>query len=279
MPLYIRKFSGEKEIFDIEKFRISLKRSGASTSLIEKLVYDIEHMPKLRSTREIYSYALNLLQREHTAAAMRYNIKRALLELGPAGFSFEQFIAKLYEAQGFRVETDIIKQGLCVEHELDIIAHQDSHQLLIECKFHNYHYLKTDVKVTLYCKARFDDIKKFWENEPGYTKISYSMGLVTNTRFTSEAIRYATCSNINLLGWSYPPKDNLQSLIDRYKLYPITAITSLSRSQKRLFINKGFVLCKDARSFIPLMHKCGLDDEEIEKLLKDTHELCSNGNK
>ena len=58
MEFYVRKASGKKELFDIDKFRMSLKKSGADESLIARMVFEIQQLPKLRSTKEIYGYAL-----------------------------------------------------------------------------------------------------------------------------------------------------------------------------------------------------------------------------
>lgn len=278
MEFYVRKASGKKELFDIEKFRMSLIKSGADEQLINLLVFEIQQLPKLRSTKEIYAYALNRLQQEHPVVAARYNIKRALLDLGPAGFPFEQFVAELFRVQGYSALTDQIEQGFCVEHELDVVLKRDSTVSMVECKFHNTQQLKTDVKVALYCKARFDDMKKAWESGPNHKRRFHEIWIVTNTRFTTEAIRYATCTGIELLGWSYPTKENLPTLIDRYSLYPITTMPSLTGAQKRLFIKEGFVLCCDAQENIQVMRKHGLSTAEINQFLSDAHELCSTKN-
>ncbi len=278
MEFYVRKVSGKKELFDIEKFRTSLKRAGADERLIERMIFEIQQLTPLRSTKEIYGYALSRLQQEHPAAAARYNIKRALLDLGPAGFPFEQFIAELFRMQGYTAITDQIEQGFCVEHELDVILTRDSILSMVECKFHNTQSLKTDVKVALYCKARFDDMKKNWELEASHRRRFHEIWIVTNTKFTSEAIRYATCTGIELLGWAYPAKENLPMLIDRYALYPITTMPNLSRAQKRLFIKEGFVLCRDAHKYIHIMHKYGLNNAEVDSFLRNAHELCATKN-
>ena len=275
--MYIRKASGKKELFDIEKFRSSLKKAGAEDILIERLVSEVQQM-SLRSTKEIYGYALSRLQQEHSAVAARYNIKRALLELGPAGFPFEQFIAELFRAQGFNAVTDQIEQGFCVEHELDVVMTRDSTIATVECKFHNSQKLKTDVKVALYCKARFDDIKKAREEQEAKKQRYHENWIVTNTKFTSEAIRYSTCAGIELLGWSYPSRENLPVLIDRYSLYPITTVPTLNRVQKHSFIKEGFVLCRDAQNYTHVMRKYGLTQSEINRLVRDAQELCATKN-
>ena len=278
MEFYVRKASGKKELFDIDKFRMSLKKAGADNSIIDRLVFEIQQLPEIRTTKEIYGYALTRLQQEHSVAAARYNIKRALLDLGPAGFPFEQFIAELFRAQGYSAITDQIEQGFCVEHELDVVLQYNSTVSMVECKFHNSQQLKTDVKVALYCKARFDDIKKTYENTEGEKQRFHEAWIVTNTKFTSEAIRYANCTNIELLGWSYPTKENLPTLIDRYSLYPVTTIPTLTRSQKRSFIKEGFVLCRDAQNYKHVMHKYGLTSSEINAFVRDAQELCATNN-
>jgi Holliday junction resolvase-like predicted endonuclease len=278
MEMYIRKASGKRELFDVEKFRTSLKKAGAEHDLVERLVFEIQQLPKLRSTKEIYSYALTRLQQERPVVAARYNIKRALLELGPAGFPFEQFIAELFRAQGYAAVTDQIEPGFCVEHELDVVLTRDSTIAMVECKFHNSQQLKTDVKVALYCKARFEDIEKTWQGQEGKKPRYHGMWLVTNTKFTSEAIRYAACAGIELLGWSYPAQENLPVLIDRYRLYPITTMPTLTRVQKRSFIKEGFVLCRDAKSYISVMRKYGMSQAEIDALVRDAEELCTTQN-
>jgi Holliday junction resolvase-like predicted endonuclease len=257
---------------------MSLKKSGADDLLIDRLVFEIQQLPKMRTTKEIYGYALSRLQQEQPVVAARYNIKRALLDLGPAGFPFEQFVAELFRVQGYAAVTDQIEQGFCVEHELDVVLRHDSTVSMVECKFHNSQQLKTDVKVALYCKARFDDIKKTWEIADNKKQRFHEVWIVTNTKFTSEAIRYATCSGIELLGWAYPSKDNLPVLIDRYSLYPITTMPTLTRAQKRLFIKEGFVLCRDAQQYAHVMHKYGLTPTEIDAFVRDAQELCATKN-
>lgn len=278
MEIYIRKASGKKELFDSEKFRTSLRKSGADEALIDRLVLELEQLPKLSSTKEIYGYALTRLQQDHMAVAARYNIKQALLDFGPAGFPFEQFIADIFRAQGYAALTDQIEQGFCVDHELDVVLMHHETLSMVECKFHNSQQLKTDVKVALYCKARFEDMEKAWQSAAGKKRQFHEIWIVTNTKFTTEAIRYALCTHIELLGWSYPVQDNLPALIDRYKLYPITTMPNLSKAQKRLFIKEGFVLCRDAPQYVHVMHKYGLNNVEIDKFLRDAHELCAHHN-
>ena len=43
MEFYVRKASGKRELFDIEKFRTSLKKAGAEESLIERIISSVRY--------------------------------------------------------------------------------------------------------------------------------------------------------------------------------------------------------------------------------------------
>lgn len=274
MEFYIRKNSGERELFNLEKFRHSLEKAGASPDLINQIAKRFETHPELRTTSDIYRFALKELHHQDTGAAGRYNLKKALSELGPAGFPFEQFIAHLFNRGGYTIETNQIVRGTCVDHEVDVIAIKDNRHYMIECKFHNNNTLKTNVKVTLYVKARFDDIKELWEKEPGHGHEFHEAWVVTNTKFTSQAIQYAQCRGMNLLGFSWPHHGNLAQLIDQYGLHPITALSTLSPKDKKEFIQAGFVLCKDAHRQQQALRRMGYSDKKIEQLIAESESVC-----
>jgi len=272
MSFYVTKISGHKELFDAEKFARSLTLSGASKETIEQLLADIEKDPYLRSTKKIYAYALDTLQSKNPVVADRYNIKRALLELGPAGFPFERFVAALFEAQGYHIKTDQIIPGFCVDHEIDIMINEGKSHAIVECKYHNKQHIKTDVKVALYTKARFDDVMKTWAHKDRSLRNAW---IVTNTKFTTEAIKYATCSQINLLSWNYPESRSLIDLIKKYGLHPITALVGLSKKDKTTLLKKGLVLCKDAQKHTQAFRELGLGAEAIAQLQQEAIAVCA----
>lgn len=274
MSFYIEKYSGEKELFDIKKFSRSLKRAGASQQVIQSLVQEISSLPSLRTTKDIYEFALARLSNKSPSLAARYNIKNALRDLGPSGFPFEHFIAELFKAQQYTVLLGTIMQGKCVSHELDVVATRNNHSIMIECKFHNQQGLSSDVKVPLYIKARFDDIRQ--HNHQLVPKSSFEKALiVTNTRFTSQAITYAECVGIELLSWSYPNTNNLAMLIEKLQLHPITALTNLTGAQKKRLIEHGFVLCKDVYQHTAALKSIGIAEQDIEHLAHEIHAVCS----
>ena len=180
------------------------------------------------TTQEIYQYAFELLRdEEKRPVAARYSIKRAVLDLGPSGFPFEQFVAQIIKTMGYdNVKTGVAAQGKCVSHEVDVMAEHDGKHMAAEVKFHNSLGIKTDLKVALYVHARFEDLRNSSHHiDEGW--------LITNTRFTRNVVKFATCSNLKLLGWDYPRGRGLEVLIDEAHVHPITALTTLTSKEKR----------------------------------------------
>lgn len=273
MTYYIKKSSGKKEEFNVKKFRRSLNKAGADEKTIEQILEKIKK-EKPKSTRAIHEITLDFLDQFQKPIAARYNLKRALMDFGPAGYPFELFVAALLKKIGYTTQTNQIVQGKCVQHEVDIIAHKENEHYLVECKFHNRPGLKTDVKAALYIEARFLDIKHAWEKDPQHKNEFHQAWMVTNTQFTKEARKYGECENMRLISWNYPKDNGLAHLIDQSGLHPITALTSLSKKQKRAFIQEGFVLCKDAEKHTMLLKKFGFSDHKIQQLIAETKAVC-----
>jgi restriction endonuclease len=267
MSFYITKYSGQKELFDIHKFRRSLKRSGASSELIETLINELQNLHNIRTTHDIYEFAFARLREENPAVAAHYNLKKALFELGPSGFPFEKFVALIFKAQKYQVETDQIVKGKCVDHEIDIVGSKEKKTIMVECKFHNQQGIKSDVKVPLYVKARFDDVEQ-------KNHLFHEAWLVSNTKFTTQAIEYAECAQIKLMSFSYPSGGSIAELIDKYQLHPITALSSLTLDRKKELISHGLVLCKDAEQHKGLLKQLGFTQQEIDTLITESQKVC-----
>ncbi len=157
--ILVTKASGASEPFSIVKLRRSLERSKASKSEIDAIIEKL--LPKLFNgirTKKIYSEAFRLLRKNSAPNAARYTIKKGIMELGPSGFPFEKFIAKLFEHQGYTVQTGQFIKGKCVTHEIDVVARRGNELLLAECKYRNTQGISVDVKTPLYIRARFDDV-------------------------------------------------------------------------------------------------------------------------
>lgn len=234
--LNVLKASGEREPFSEEKVRFSLQRAGAGSDLITKILAHVKgELYEGIPTQKIYAHIFDLLKHEKLPLASRYNLKEAIMQLGPTGFPFERFVAGILAVNGYQVEVDKIVEGKCVAHEIDIAAQKTGENFMIECKYHNRPGTKTDVKVALYVQARFLDVQN-----------TFNQGwLVTNTKATIEACDYARCVGLKLISWDWPPGESLRDLIEKSGLHPITALESISHSDKQRFLSQGIVFQKD----------------------------------
>jgi len=276
-PILIKKSDGTREEFDVLKLQESLIKSGAPITVADKIIRTITEELKIKSEKkgrgpvcditEIYKQAFLMLKKMSVSAAARYSLRRSLMEIGPSGFPFEEFCAEVFKAQGYRTLTDQIVLGKCVPHEVDVVAWNDKKLIMAEVKYHNELAGKTDLKVALYVKARFDDLSK---NKYQYTEDTPARKLdegwlVTNTKFTETAIVYATCSNLNMLSWNYPRERNLLDLIEEYKLHPVTCLTSLTTSDKKFLIGRKIILCSDLYNNKKAMKELGMSEAKIFK--------------
>lgn len=267
----ITKADGEREPFDPSKLERSLEHAGASSTMRAQVVAHVmrELKPGMM-TEEIYKHAFDMLQREENApVAARYSMKRAVFALGPSGFPFEQFFGEVLRAHGWRVRNDLTLMGRCAPHEVDVLAEKDGKRIGIEAKFHNDPGGKTDIQVALYVHARYHDLA----TTPDQSSRVDEGWLVTNTRFTKNAIRYAQCSNLTLIGWDYPRGKGLLDMIERARVHPLTALTSLTDGQKRTLLENKIVLCKSVQT-PHVLEEHGIKPANIPRILEEARALC-----
>lgn len=276
-PLQVTKSSGEMVPFSIEKLCASLQRAGASRELSETIANKV--LPKLRSgvsTKKVYRFAFSLLHQRSQHLAARYRLKQAILDLGPSGFPFERFIARILEHDGYRTKVGAVVQGRCVRHEIDVTADRSDQRFMVECKYHNQPGRICDVKVPLYIHARFQDVEQQGRSIPGQG-VHFDQGwLVTNTRFSVDALRFGQCAGLVMISWDYPTKGSLKDRIDRSGLYPITCLGSLTKAEKGRLLELGVVLCKDIVEDPRSLSKADVRPQRIAAVLKEGAELCAS---
>lgn len=266
----ITKSDGTKQLFEEEKLISSLKRVGASPETIDDVAEEIgREIHDGMTTTEIYRRAFELLRKHSTKVAAKYSVRRAMIELGPDGFPFEKFVARVFKMWGYETVTDQIVMGKCVDHEVDVVAWKDDSLAMVEAKYHNEFGLKSDLKVSLYVKARYDDVAENEFDYGGKKRKLKERWLITNTKFTDKAIRYSECNAVKLLGWNYPDKGNLHDLITENSLHPITCLTSLTRDQKRELAAVNVLICLDLVGNPAVLKTIGIKAEEHEKILTE----------
>lgn len=277
----VKKASGELEAFSEKKVINSLRRAGADEDLANSILSRIKsELYDGISTQKIYSRVYDLLKRERSRLVPHYSLKRAVMKLGPTGYPFEKFIASILKERGYKTDVGVTVSGKCVNHEVDVVAQKDNEHFMVECKFHNRPGTRSDVKVALYVKARFDDVAKSWKQKPGHSKMFHQAWLVTNTKLTSDAITYGECVGMRLIAWNYPQKGSLQNLIEETGLHPLTCLTTLSKQQKKKLLEQDIVLCRDLlQAESSILNSVGVSQAEEQRIREEASLTCGYDSK
>lgn len=273
--IYIEKFNGDIEEFQVEKLKTSLRRSKASESEIETIVENI--MPTLYDgipSKKIYEKAFSLLKKYNLTSASKYSLKRAILDLGPTGYPFERLISALLRHKGFETKVGVILQGECVTHEVDVLAEKEGDTYTVECKFHSDQKAVSNVRVPLYINSRFLDIQNHWNKDPEKVSHLKQGWLVTNTRFSLDAITYGECVGLQLLSWDYPENNGIKHNVDAYTLYPITTLTTLTQHEKDQLIEKDIILTIELFDAPDALKEIGVSKIRVERVLTEILHLC-----
>lgn len=268
------KANGEREEFNVEKVRASLERVSVPATIRDRIVKSVtDKIHDGISTRELYRIVFRELKKQKGGFAGKYNLKKALIELGPSGYPFENYIGRLWEFGGFSVEVGRVVEGHCVSHEVDVRARKGNLVHFVECKHHSSQRNFCNLRNPLYFYARFLDLRKeasVAEN----SRLKCEGYLVTNTRFTSEAMLYGDCVGLKLISWNHPTNNSLRERIDRAGLHPVTCLVTLSKSQKQALIDQGIVLCMDICKSPEVLLKIGISGEKAKKVLEEGAAVC-----
>ena len=267
MTTFVTKFDGTREVYNEEKIKSSATRVGVPQAMQDEMLDAIRsRLFDGISTSEIYSLIQDYL---HSSSrpylAMKYNLKAALAELGPSGYPFEKYVALLLAELGYETVINQIIPGACVTHEVDVLATKGGITYYIEAKFHKSPNQRTDVRVALYIKARYDDLAA------GRAHENTKPWIVTNTRFSIDAIKYAECQGIRLTSWGYPKSEGIMDLIEKTRLHPLTMVEGLTKDDKIRLMTAGVVT---ARQLLDPKYRDLLPSHFVKNELPLVESLC-----
>lgn len=272
--MLITKADGTQEEFKVKKLETSLRRAGAQPKEINEIVTTVEaSLTTGMRTQDIYRKAFELLRTKNDPVAAKYSLRRAVFALGPTGFPFEDFLGKIFEAQGYKTKRRLIIKGRCTLHEIDLAAYSPAHSFVAEAKFHAQPGIKSDLQVAMYSYARFLDIRDEKICRGDQCGI-ISLKVITNTKFTEAAVKYAACAGIDLLSWDYPKQNSLHDMIEKHRLYPITVLTKLSQNQKQMLLTEGVILCSDILRNPSVLKTMGLGNVKTDAVIGEAQLLC-----
>lgn len=273
--MLITKVTGETEFFDDKKLRDSLLNAGASANHVEMIVDQVsQNLEDGASSKGIYKMAFKMLKKFSNHVAARYSLKNAIMDLGPSGYPFELYVAELFKHYGFQVQVGVVMQGHCIKHEVDVLADKDSVRHLIECKYHNHPSYLSNVRIPLYIHSRFNDIVRYHKDKNYSPAAKFQGWIVTNTRFSDDAEAYGKCAGIKMISWDYPKNHGLKDWIDRAGLHPVTSLTTLTKYEKQLLLEKKFVLSRTIIEKPDILERIGIKPPRTNKILTECNQLC-----
>jgi Holliday junction resolvase-like predicted endonuclease len=272
----ILKESGETEDYDRRKIRASLLSSGIKADDAEKIIDMVTRtLTPPFTTRKVFRAVKKYMRRYNAVSTMKYSIKQAIYALGPSGYPFEKYIARVLEHQGYGTEVGKLVERHCVTHEVDVVARKDNLCYVIECKFHQNRRSISDVKTALYIHSRFLDIVKANNICPSKNPVHKGM-LVTNTRFTSEAIKYAECVGLKTMGWKYPAGQSLETAIEDGRTYPVTILPAATKAIVHALMENDIVLASDLcdANVKRVARLTGLKPDVVSRLTVQAQQIC-----
>jgi len=267
------KSDGKVVEFDESKVRQSILRVGIDKHGVDDVLEKVKSRIKENmTTKEIFAIVYQELDRKDTCFACRYNLRDALLRLGPAGYKFEKYVASIlcaYKYDAYNPEKEL--QGSCVGHEVDVVAERDGRRMFIEAKFRNDFKDYVNLKDTMATWSRFLDLVD--GAAVGKCPHFDECWIVTNAAFSDRAKKFGMCKGIHMIGWNFPESAPFSQMVDNSALYPVTVIDHLRNNEIEALSRNDIMLCRELTEHDPdeLTQKLGSDEVRAEQLI----ELCA----
>ncbi|MBU0546565.1 MAG: hypothetical protein ABH876_00445 [Patescibacteria group bacterium] len=244
--IYVVNLQGQKEPFSFHKVYRSARRVGASRILAEQIAQSVaKDVYSGIKTIDIFKIVKRELFKKEPQVGLKFDLKNSLKRLGPSGFPFEKYVGAILKKRGFHVQLNQYIPGHCCSYEIDFIAKKEDVLYIGECKYRNNPGDRIHLDIALANHARFLDIQNGNFFKKLNKKIKIKSIIITNTKLTSQAIKYSKCVGVDCLGWNYPKNHGLENIIDSQKLYPITILPSLKNYMVEIFNEKNIILVED----------------------------------
>jgi hypothetical protein len=269
LTIFVTKADGARQPFDREKVIGTCLKMGATREIAESIAREIEAgAGDGIKTKKIIKMIHKQLGKYNPTVKNQIDLREALSLMEPKP-DFERFVQTLLGEHGYEVTPNQIVKGKCVEHEIDAVASKDGKNCIVEVKHHYNQHTLTNLDVSRISRAVFEDLTEGFELGTNNLRIDKAL-IVCNTKFSNEARRYAKCRGIDCIGWSYPPKRDLQTLIEEKKLYPVTCIKGLDARTRQKLSLAGIILLRQLIEKDPqeLRKETGIGKEILEQTIK-----------
>jgi len=276
MTVNVTKYDGTKQAFSREKIIRTATRMGATRQAAEQIVDEIENKAYDGiSTRKILQMLYTRLKRHKPTLKHQIDLRRSLSLLKSAP-DFEQYIQQLLREYDYKVTPNQIIHGKCVQHEVDAIATKNNRTCFVEVKHHIKYHTPTGLDIPRIARAVLEDITEGHQLGQNNNKIDYAM-IVCNTKLSDYAKQYSDCRKISHIGWSSPQNQDLQTMIETKKLYPITILRGLNTQTRNRLTSNGIITLKQLtqKSLTELEHQTGIHKNKLEPILERVRAILS----
>lgn len=229
--LKVTKWNGVKQVYNPKKILDTLDRYGVTGREAEDILAEVESklVPGIR-TSKILRLLHHKLDEKEKMGRLKRDLRSALSMMKSAP-DFEEYVRLILSSEGYDVKPNVVIRGHCVKHEIDGVLEKDGEMTYLETKHHRRRHSYTHFNVSLSAKAKFDDIKRGFEE--GLNGYDFSRVLIVcNTRMTEHARRYSECVGIDHIGWKTPPGRGIDSMITEVGVYPVTILRSVERRER-----------------------------------------------
>lgn len=234
LVMMVVKADGGQEPFEREKLLRTARHMGATPEVAEKVVRVVERQAYDGiPTRDLARLLHRELRRVPSLARYGINLRESLAKIRPYP-DFEVFVRGLMNQAGFEVQEGGIWRGRCGEHEIDGVLRRGKENIVLEVKHHSSYHTQTGLDVVRIARATLEDFQEGYTR--GVTPLKFTKHLiVSNTKLSPQAERYARCRGLGFIGWFNPATGSLNELVLRHHYYPITFLRGLRPTEHRQF--------------------------------------------
>lgn len=269
----VMKFDGSKQPFDKTKVYNTCMRMNATPQQARDVAGKVaakvyEGIP----TKKVLQLIFTFLKEHRPEVQHRIDLREAI-SLMRSKPDFERFVQLLLQAEGYDVEPNQIISGRCVEHEIDAVAKKrngngnesgkekgsgkNGETVYVEVKHHIQSHTFTGVGVFLEARATYEDLNEGFKNKKNNYDFTRVL-VITNTKMSEHALRYADCRNISHIGWRDPYERGLEEIVMQHGFYPVTLLKGISENFVARLGDAGIVLLKQ------------LVEGDLEKISRET---------
>jgi hypothetical protein len=268
--MWVKKADGSFQKFDKEKVARTCLRMGTDRQTayeiadkVEARVYD--GIPTSKVLQMIFHYVR--INKPHVRNL--YDLRKGISLMGSKP-EFEAYVRAILAHAGFEVSPNQLLAGKCVTHEVDGVARKNGFTYFVEAKHHLNYHTPTGLDESRIARAVLEDVVEGFALGRSNLKIDGAM-IVTNTRYSEEAIQYGKCRGILQIGWSSPDGHGLQDLIEGTNLFPLSCLRGLKRDVRDKLVTSGIVILEQVlnEETTELARKTGLPSQVIRKIKDD----------